>query len=96
MLSIFPDRENTGNLRNLTKTQRKHEEFGQSRENEEFLGLSYGLAGGRGHLENKICSFLCVKKHGKRHGISHEVECGQPDCSINNGFQISVSVNVWM
>ena len=28
----------------------KHGEFGQGRENEYFLGLSYGLTSGGGHL----------------------------------------------
>ena len=54
-----------------------------------FKVVSYGLTGGGGHLENKICSFFGIKhkencklgKEGKTQGIfTHEVECGYPEC----------------
>ena len=69
-LSIYADRENTGNLRNLIK---KHREFGQERENESFLGLSYSSTGGGCYLQINI--IFCMPntqgqhcKHGEKTG----------------------------
>ena len=75
-------------------------EFGQGRENEQYLGSSYGLAGGGDHLENKIINmfiFACKNtgkyvntgKNTENTGNSHEVECGNPfiyccDTNINH------------
>ena len=59
----------TGNLIFNFSRQGKHKEFKEFKKNAgnldkagKFLGLSYRLTGGGGHLENKICSFLHVKK----------------------------------
>ena len=40
-------------------------EFGQGRENESFLGLSYGSTCGGSHLQIKICSYLRTKYTGE-------------------------------
>ena len=75
------DTGKTGNLVINISRQEKRRKFQKLNKKP---GLSYDLTGGRGHLENKICSFLLIKTQGKQ-GISHKVECGHPVLVLLSG-----------